>query len=208
MNHNLNITASCRIRDGKVYLNNKEVFNGESSEDFPAFIKSAYQNLGLKYGKFHKMDSLSKLGFIASEYIFSEMDVGSLDKENTAIVLANSSSSLDTDIRHHNSIKDASNFYPSPAVFVYTLPNIVMGEICIKNKIQGENAFFIFDEFNAQTLIEPIEILFEETETKACLGGWVEFLEGKYEAFLFFIEKESNKGKLAFNVPNMNQLYL
>ena len=65
--------------------------------------------------------------------------------EDIGVVLANANSSLDTDIKYFETVKDIA----SPALFVYTLPNIVIGEICIRHNFKGENAFFIFEEFDA-----------------------------------------------------------
>ena len=86
------------------------------------------------------MDNLSKLGWLASEVLLKN----SFDKENyqpeeIGIVLANANSSLDKDIKYWESVQDMA----SPSLFVYTLPNIVIGEICIRNHFKGENALYI-----------------------------------------------------------------
>jgi hypothetical protein len=66
------------------------------------------------------------------------------DHSRTALVFANRSSSLDTDFKYQESINSQENYFPSPAVFVYTLPNICVGEISIKHKMQTENAFLFW----------------------------------------------------------------
>ena len=43
--------------------------------------------------------------------------------------------------RFQETIQHADSYYPSPALFVYTLPNIVTGEIAIRNKYYGETSF-------------------------------------------------------------------
>ena len=93
--------------------------------------------------KFYKMDDLCKLGYVAASILFDEKDMvaGAAERRDTAIVLANEVSSLDSDMKHWEAIKN--NGTASPAVFVYTLPNLVLGEICIRHKIKGENTFFI-----------------------------------------------------------------
>ena len=54
-------------------------------------------------------------------------------------MICNADASLDTDIKYLATTKEL----PSPSVFVYTLPNIMIGEICIRNHFKGESFFFI-----------------------------------------------------------------
>src|SRR5690606_18865006 len=144
------IESSVLIRDNKVISGGKELF-GSDSEDFSAFSKEAYKHFGVDYPKFFKMDNLSKLAFLGAEILLKNQNLNESDND-IALVLANRSSSLDTDYKYQQSITDKENFYPSPAVFVYTLPNICIGEISIRHKLYSENSFFIFEAFNADFL--------------------------------------------------------
>ena len=144
MTTNYHISNYCKIENNSLQINGTTVFEMKDVL-FPEFIKNASKAIGLDYPKFFKMDNLSKLAFITSEIILRE--VCKTDQENDiAIVFANKSSSLDTDVKYQNSIQDKENYFPSPSVFVYTLPNIVIGEIAIKYKITGENALTSEDE--------------------------------------------------------------
>jgi len=192
------IERYCHIRDFQISLNSKSVFKQEAP-DFATFIKSAYKSLEIDYSKFFKMDDLSKLGFIAAEVLLEN----ETEKE-MAIVLSNKASSLDTDIIHQNSIDDDDNFYPSPAVFVYTLPNICMGEISIRHKIYSENAFFVFDKFNPEALIDYSENLLQGIDTKKVLCGWVDLDHGKFDAFLYVV---SENGTFAHTTKELTRLY-
>src|ERR1700741_5650650 len=101
----------------------------------------------MSYPKFHKMDALSKLGLLCAEHALKNGDfLSKYPLNRVGIVLSNSASSLETDRQHQRSISDKSNYFPSPAIFVYTLPNIVIGEMAIKYKITGENAFFVSEK--------------------------------------------------------------
>ncbi len=92
------------------------------------------------------MDNLSKLGWLASEIMLKDKFKPHIYKpEDIGILLANANSSLDDDIKYYYSVKDI----PSPSLFVYTLPNIVIGEICIRNNFKGDHAFFIQNAFDA-----------------------------------------------------------
>jgi len=126
--------------------------------------------------------------------------------------MSNSSSSLDTDIAHNETIRDRSVYFPSPSVFVYTLPNIVIGEICIKNKIKGESAFLISEKFDAKLLYDYVEEMFDQERVEACLCGWVEVMGDNCSAMVALAEKSmadmksSRDGfrQAVFNVENLN----
>ena len=126
--------------------NDVVIFESASTESSREFLKQAYQYLDLKYPKFHKMDLLSKLGIVAGELLVGNEEESAL--ADLGIVMANRSSSLQIDEDFAKTIRNEENFFPSPSLFVYTLPNIVIGEICIRHKIKGENAFFILNKFD------------------------------------------------------------
>lgn len=142
------ITAYSYIGAGKAVASGTLVFHQENIPNFAGFIKDLYRQEKVSYPKFFKMDSLSKLGFMAAELLFRGDLAGRFEPDRLAVVLSNSSSSLDTDLTHQESIRNRSAYFPSPSVFVYTLANIVIGEICIRHRIKGENAFLISEKFN------------------------------------------------------------
>src|SRR5688572_24466733 len=154
------IVTYCRIRSNTAELNGTKVFEGEHSDDLSGFLGKLYKLLETAYPKFFKMDRLCKLGFLASELVIRNADsLKEISKTNTALVFSNKASSLDTDRQHQESISDKQNYFPSPSVFVYTLPNIILGEIAIKHKLTGENAFFISDRFDAGLMHSYTELL-------------------------------------------------
>jgi len=176
-------TKICTIENSKIVLN-KEIIFETSTENFSDFAKEAYKNLELNYPKFHKMDNLSKLAFLASEMILKDED-----HSRTALVFANQSSSLDTDFKYQESINAKENYFPSPAVFVYTLPNICVGEISIKHKMQTENAFFVLDEFDEEFLNNYSEQILQSGKADQVLCGWVELYQESYQAFVYLLNK-------------------
>lgn len=191
---NLKITSYCIIRYNKVIINDKIDYVKDNYTGFPDFIRSVYRNYKINYPKFFKMDNLSKLGFITSELLLKQEDLLSNYKnDEIGIIISNSGSSIDTDIKYYNTIKDKSNYFPSPSVFVYTLPNILIGEICIRNKIMGESSFFVFEKFEPDFLCNYINILFDTSKLKSCISGLVDFKDDKYESLLFLVEKENKK---------------
>lgn len=195
------ISDYCAIRDKKVFKNGDELYIDSESDNLKDFAKGVYKFLELKYPKFHKMDDLCKLGFLASEVLFRDRE--KIDQD-TALVLSNRSSSLDTDRKHQTSIMDREDFYPSPAVFVYTLPNIIMGEISIKNKMKSENAFFVTESFDADFMSKYSEILMNTGKASDVICGWVDLDNDKYDVFLAFLSK---KGKKELTKEELNNLY-
>jgi len=205
---NSRITQYCIIRNGKIFLNGEEFFSSDSPESPMVFFKSSLKHLNISYPKFYKMDSLSKLAFLASEVILiQDKERGSIPNDRVAVVLSNSVSCLDTDIEYQKTISDRNNYYPSPALFVYTLPNIMIGEICIRNKYQGENIFFCSEAFNADLIYSYVNMLLQTNKADKCITGWIDFLGNTYEAVLFLIEREGNSNTIEFNVENLNKLY-
>ncbi len=91
--------------------------------------------------------------------------------------------SLHADRSFQATIADAEDFYPSPSVFVYTLPNIVTGEIAIRNKYHGESEFILLPEKSETAMNQAVERALMDKETTSVLVGWVEALsEEEYEA--------------------------
>lgn len=174
-------TDICTIENSTIIVNNEIIFESET-EIFSEFAKEAYKSLDLNYPKFHKMDNLSKLAFLASEVILKDDD-----HCRTALVFANKSSSLDTDFKYQESINSQENFFPSPAVFVYTLPNICVGEISIKHQMQTENAFFVLDEFDENFLNDYSEQILQSGKADKVLCGWVELYQESYKAFVYLL---------------------
>ncbi len=152
--HEIEITTSSVLLDGQPIA-------VENTGD--KLLVELYRRYAGDYPKFFKMDTLSRLGFVAAEIL--------LQKEKVeAVIFANRSASIKNDTDYLATIAEG-NYYPSPSLFVYTLPNIVTGEIAIHHHIQGETAFYILE--NPEQL-EPIV----QSQITCCptpiLAGWVE----------------------------------
>jgi len=196
------IAANCLWHNGKLISKSAETAAPST------ILEDSYKSLNLSYPKFFKMDSLSKLGVLCAEPVLKDEPVNELfAKEKTAIVLSNKNSSLQTDLAYAKTMRD----FPSPALFVYTLPNIVTGEIAIKHKITGENAFFIEPAFNAELLYNYTEMLLQENDAALC--GWLHIDEKGCEGFLYFVAKQpAGEGKksnfIRHNPDSITNLYI
>lgn len=164
---------------------NGTVLNGETIST--ANITGLYREFVGDYPKFFKMDSLCKLGFIGAELLLK--GISAEEKENAAIILFNRNGSLITDRNYQKTITD-DNYFPSPALFVYTLANIVTGEIAIRNKIYGESSFYVLNNQDMDLMNDIINNAFLTSSPTFILMGWVDFDdEHKYEAKLKLVTK-------------------
>lgn len=142
------------------------------------------------YPKFFKMDPLSKLGFVASELLLGEETPRKRDCEDRAVILFNRSASLADDTEYQKTIQDPDKYYPSPSVFVYTLPNIVTGEIAIRNQYYGETSFYVLEEKDEDRMMEIVGQAFQDPGTRSVLAGWLECdADKRMEADMYIIEK-------------------
>lgn len=179
------------------------IFNS-LSEDFVSFAENAYRHFSINYPKFHKMDNLSKLGFLAAEILLKNLDLSKYEPERIAINIINKNSSIDTDIKYNNLVQKGTS---SPAIFVYSLPNIMIGEICIRHDIKGDNLLFISEGYDTELNYNYTSLLFNTNVAEVSICGWVDYCENTYEAFLFVAEKNNKGDFLPFTHPAINQLY-
>ncbi|SHN77733.1 Beta-ketoacyl synthase, N-terminal domain [Chitinophaga sp. CF418] len=193
------ITGSCVIRKNRVYRDGTLLWETPQAQELQEFLRAGYDQFSGQYPKFHKMDPLSKLGWLAAEVLLKDAPLNNYPPESIGLILANKSASLDTDLRYFDTVKDIA----SPALFVYTLANIVMGEISIRHGFKGENAFFTADAFDPEFMVGYISQLFLENAVSACLCGWVEVMGPAYEVILYKVERSS--GGLAFNADNLQK---
>lgn len=181
----MKIINKCKISTSEISDSKSILYKSE--DEFRSFTKGFYKQEQISYPKFYKMDALCKLAFLGSEVLFSNIDRSLYNDNEIAMVFSNSESTLATDTAYWESTKDIA----SPALFVYTLPNIMMGEIAIRNKIKGENIFFLCEEFSEEFLKQEAELIFINSKAKIALLGWVNYKhENDFEANIFLVSKE------------------
>ena len=171
----------------------------------PEEITEFYRSLQVDYPKFFKMDGLSKLGFLASEMIFKDDENRFTPNENVAVICFNRSSSLDIDTQFQATICENENYFPSPSLFVYTLPNIVAGEISIRNKFFGETSFYICKEFDEKQIVRTVKNAFLDKTTTAVLVAWIEHFEENNEVLMLLVGRE--KGNMVFSENQLELLF-
>ena len=135
------ITSYCRITDTTVILNGNNLQIPLSEGTGPGRLTGIYRFLQIAYPKFHKMDSLSKAGFLASEMVLRSLgyDTGTPDG-STSLVFANSTASLENDKHFQKPSKRTTIFRVLPYSFI--LCPISLPEKLPSGTRSGRNVFF------------------------------------------------------------------
>lgn len=195
------VSTYCHIENACYSVNGEvlETFTPSTNAEVASLL---YKKLNLGYPKFHKMDLLAKMAFLGVEIMKNaEPALANYDEDDVALLFANSESSQYSDEKFQESYLEQGN--PSPSQFVYTLPNIMMGEIAICNKWYGENLFLLLPKFNEKELMAQLKILFAKG-CKAVVLGWVNVCEKQLDTFFAVVNQDSFKG---LNSSELKQLY-
>lgn len=193
-------THAIRITPEEVVLDHKKLWEGNQNANekleeqegagHHSLLTSLYKQMIGNYPKFYKMDGLSRLGFVASEILLNaekgDTDVERREEEGErlleerAIIFFNHSSSIASDRNYKESINDKDNYFPSPSIFVYTLPNIVTGEIAIRNHFHGETSFFILPDKDERMMEEILQASCRDAQSKSFLTGWIDYEDERH----------------------------
>jgi len=181
-----------------LHVNGALLYQGAWDISVSDFFQQLYRFLEISYLRFFKMDALSKTLFLASEALLK--DSGLTGDQRVAMIFFNSHSSIDTDKQFQATIP-SSAFFPSPSLFIYTLPNIALGEIAIRNKFTGENCTFIAPDFDAERCINHVNAVINRGQHTHVICGWFDYMDGQEEANIFLVSK--NKTDKIFNIKNI-----
>lgn len=181
--HRVHITPSCVEVDGKELI----VLSDDEN-----CLTAIYKEYVKDYPRYYKMDGLSRLGFLATELLLqaAHEECNTACLHDASVVFVSRSGSLADDKKHQSTIASAESYFPSPAVFVYTLPNIVTGEVAIRHKIYGETTAYILEEKNAEQIEQLLSLSFFDPTTSCVIGGWLEYTDGaNFEADLVVLKR-------------------
>ncbi|MBS1685572.1 MAG: hypothetical protein JSS76_12480 [Bacteroidetes bacterium] len=195
------ITRYVQVNGAAIHVDGGLYYRGEASG--AEFLAEAYKGIGLDYPKFYKMDPLSRLAVLATEMLLKGRKITQEYKpEDVAVIVTSAHSSLDTDLRYQQSVATA----PSPSLFVYTLPNVMIGEVCIRQGIKGENTCFVSADFDPEFQAGYVNGLLVEGRAEVCISGRADYLRGGMNAFFMLVEK--NPASLGeYNTQTIKQLY-
>lgn len=174
--------------------------DGERLGDFygPGMLTAIYKEMIGDYSKYYKMDHLSRLAFVATELLLQrEGDNRPRDIDSLPIVFFSRAGSVKTDAEYISTIKNADEFYPSPSLFVYTLPNISVGEVAIRNKFRGETLFVMLDRKDAGIIDSVNRAMLCDANSRSLLSGWIDYIDDdNFEADIILYNKiKKNQGK-------------
>lgn len=189
--HTIRITPEEVILDQRKLWERKEELGEQEGQEHHSLLTTLYKQMIGNYPKFYKMDGLSRLGFVVSEILLNA-EKGETDKER-AIIFFNHSSSIASDRNYKESINDKNNYFPSPSIFVYTLPNIVTGEIAIRNHFHGETSFFILPDKDERLMEEILQASCRDAQSKSFLTGWIDYEDERHFEADLKIKKMRNK---------------
>lgn len=156
----------------------------------PSDLTEIYKQQIGNYPKFYKMDKLSQLGFIASELLLKQESPRKEQCADRAVVLFNHSSSVWVDREYAKSIAVGDDYFPSPSLFVYTLPNIVCGEIAVRNGYHAETSFYILPHKDENMMHQVLASTFLDDTIQSILTGWIDYEDDQhFEAELKLIKR-------------------
>ena len=180
----LNPVRRVQISQGQVNVDETSAFVS-SQTDFHTFSREAFKSREEANMKFYKIDDLCKLGYLASAWLLDGIEYG---EEECGIVMSGKYGCLDTDIRHQQIIDSEGDSSASPAVFVYTLPNVVAAEISIRHHIKGENIWFWSEDKTMSDIKKYASILAASRDLKYCIAAHIDFINGDYFAIFELLE--------------------
>ena len=185
------------MKDGTPVLSDDEYAGISKPQDL-------YRKLSYSYMKFFKMDLLCKWAWLGAELLLQDDSSNisnDISADKTAVVLGTKHGCLDVDKKYEESRYEI----PSPALFVYTLPNIMLGEICIRHGFKGEQLCMVNDEFDAEELNFWVNDLLTNKGMEACLCGWADAYDDKKDIFLFWVSKQETS--TLFTKENLINIY-
>lgn len=140
-----------------------------------ALLTELYKRTVGDYPRFYKMDLLSRLGFLAAELLIkADADKDETQISDCAVVLFGHHGSVVADRNYLRTIATPEDFYPSPERFIYTLPNIVTGEIAIRHQLHAETTFIYLPRYDESELQRLIQVCAGQLTSKYLLSGWVD----------------------------------
>ena len=174
----------CEVREMRATNTYSQTESVELSEidcnfDFKTYIKGLFASVSEPYMKFSKMDDYCRLGTTAVQLLLDKAGgVSQYDPYEIALIVNTDTGCIESDLAHWDNIT-ADEYVSSPAIFVYTLPNVVAGEICIKNKFKGEGVTLVGNADDPKTIVERF---CGGTDTKAVIYLYVDKCDDKFSA--------------------------
>lgn len=159
-------------------------------------LTELYRTLSSDYPRFYRMDVLSRLAFVAFELLRKAMGEGTLS--GCDAMLFNRSSSILSDRKHQGTISVPGEFFPGPATFVYTLPNVMLGEVAIRHDMKGATSLIILPEKDSTLMSQLVyAAMLKSSCPDGMVAGWIDCPdENEFEAEIsIYKHNHNNNGR-------------
>ena len=194
----MRIARWCRITPSSVVVDGKAVsVEGTGS----LLLKDLYRKFIGDYPKFFKMDTLCRLGVAGAALLYSPGE----PREDRAVLIFSASGPLCNDTHYQKTISE-EDYFPSPSLFVYTLANIVTGEISIRNHWKGDTSAFVIPGFDAGEIVASTLSCLADPVTRSAICGWAE-CSGDDSFDLLMVLAARDEGSLPFDAETLDYLY-
>ncbi len=201
------ILSYCRITNKHVLVDGKLILSNNEN-NINHWISDIYNYIKLSYPKYHKMDHLCKAGILAAEMVMEKLGLNNDElKTDWAICCMSRSGSLDNDTSYQETIQNNDDFYPAPSLFVYTLSNIVLGEIAIKYKLRCESSCYVCEKFSSENIFDSVNDVYNYKPVNYILSGWLEYGIDGCDILLFAVGDSDNENLLDFTPDNLDNIY-
>lgn len=161
--------AHTRYRNGNFYVNGKRLATacGNLDQD----LNNAWAALGIELPRFPRMDRSSKLVAIGGSAFFIEGGaLAGNSKDTIGMVITGKHGSMDTDQKYQAQL--VVDNHASPGMFVYTLPNIAMGEFSIQHGLYGSGLCLLNNALDLAQMLDACEILLHDHGMESVICGW------------------------------------
>lgn len=181
---------SLHISPGSFVVDGTDIPVGAAGSDM---LDEIFRNWLNDSPRFHKTDMLSRLICLSAGILLKTAGMEG-DTGNISLKVFNATSSFMSDSRHLASFSATDGFYPSPSAFLYTLPNIAVGEASIRYGIRGETSLLILPEKNIGQMERTLRAEFLQSDSTCLIAGWADCSsETEFEADMKLIVKIKNR---------------
>jgi hypothetical protein len=180
------MNGSTHFRNGRLLVNGeaRTTATGNLEDD----LLSAWLSSGLEQPRFHRMDRSSKLLALATAPFFAPGGaLYSLEKDRIGSVICGRSGSMDTDVGYDDQLR--SEGHAGPGLFVYTLPNIAMGELTIMHGLHGSGLCLLSERPDPEQMRLACKVLIDFHGMEVVVCGWSDIFADQAAATFILVTK-------------------
>ena len=143
----------------------------ESGDEGAAGITRLYKECLSDDARYYKMDLFSRLAYVGTGLLAKD-NLAGCAPEDIGLLIFTKNGSVLADRKHLSTF--SQEYYPSPAIFINTLPNVVLGEIAVTHQIKGETTLVMLPGENQELMENILAATLSATQPSALITGWVD----------------------------------